>query len=158
MKGLFLTDEPVSMKKYIFIMALIGLVPSLLISILITASGLFGQVGPDINPNMPVGAIVFSFSILSPILETLMMSLFFLILSLFIKSKPKLAVASAVLWALLHSLVSPPWGLIIVWPFYVFSCAYLTWRSKSWLKAIWVTACIHFLQNLLPSIAIMFAM
>lgn len=158
MKGLFLTDEPLPMKKYIFIMALVGLVPSVLMSILVTASGLFGQVGPEIDPNMPVPAIVFSFLILSPIFETLLMSLLFLILSLFIKSKPKLAIASAILWALLHSLASPPWGLIIIWPFYVFSCAYLTWRSQSWFKAFWVTACIHFLQNLLPSIAVILAL
>ena len=157
MHGLFLTDEPKSMTKYIFLMALISLIPSLVLAVAISAMGLSDQAGPDIqkmDPNTPALFIFFSFAIVSPVIETLLMSFIFFLLALFIKSRLKLAILSTIIWAILHSLISPAWGLIIWWPFFVFSCAYLTWRKQSWLKAIWVTACIHALQNLLPSIVI----
>ena len=57
-------------------------------------------------------------------------------------------------WAGLHSLASPGWGLVVCWPFFVFSCAYLSWRPRSWLHGVWVASCIHALQNLLPGLAI----
>ena len=158
MKGLFLTDEPVPMKKYIFLMAIISLIPSIMLGTLVTMSGLFDQVGPNLETDMPVLEIVIGIMIISPIIETLMMSFLFFLLSFFVKSKLKLAIISAILWAGLHSLFSPGWGLIVWWPFFVFSCAYLTWRNNSWLKAIWVTTCIHFLQNLIPSIVMLFTM
>lgn len=157
MKGLFLTDEPLPMKRYIFVMALISLIPSILLGILVGATGLFEQIGPDIETYKgSVFEIFFVMVIISPIVETLFMSLFFFILSFFITSERMLVVISAIFWASLHSLLSPGWGLIVWWPFVVFSCAYLTWRNKSWLQAIWVTTCIHALQNLIPSIAILF--
>ncbi len=160
MKGLFLTDDPTSMTKYIFVMALIGLIPSLALAFLVSGLG-FDEVGPDIkniDAHTPVFIIFLSFAIISPIIETLLMSFIFFILSFFTKSKLTLTIVSTIIWAILHSLLSPAWGLIIGWPFFVFSCAYLTWRTKSWGKAIWVTACIHMLQNLLPSIAILFSL
>jgi hypothetical protein len=154
MRGLFLTDQPLPMKRYIFVMALISLIPSVLLGILVGATGLFEQIGPDIEIyEGPVLGIFFAMVVVSPVVETLFMSLFFFILSFFITSKRKLVVISAIFWAGLHSLLSPGWGLIVWWPFAVFSCAYLTWRNKSWLHAIWVTTCIHALQNLIPSIA-----
>lgn len=45
-------------------------------------------------------------------------------------------------------------GLVVFWPFFVFSCSYLAWREKSWWHAVWVTFCIHAFQNVLPTIAI----
>jgi len=154
MKGLFLTDTPAGMKKYIFLMALICLIPSLLLSSVLTVCNGGEQISPEIDPHVPVLVIVLGFTVVSPILETLLMSLIFFILSFFVKSELTLAIISAVLWGILHSLLAPAWGLVVCWPFFIFSCAYLTWRKQSWLKAVWVTACIHFLQNLLPSIAV----
>ncbi|MCE5187316.1 MAG: hypothetical protein LLF76_14450 [Planctomycetaceae bacterium] len=158
MKGLFLTDHPLPMKKYILIMACIAFVPSVLLSSLLYATGLFEQIGPDFesqSSHTPALAMAFGIAVISPIVETLIMSLFLFLLSLLIKSGVKLAIASAILWASLHSLLSPAWGLVVWWPFFVFSCGYLTWRKQSWLKAVWVTTCLHFLQNLLPSIMIL---
>lgn len=157
MKGLFLTDEPKRMTQYILLMTLLSLIPSLLLSAAVSMSGLFDQVGPDmerIDPHAPALLVFFSFAVVSPVIETLLMSLLFLLLSLFIKRRLTLAITSTIIWALLHSLLSPAWGLIVWWPFFIFSCAYLTWRKKSWAKAIWVTACIHALQNIIPSLAI----
>jgi membrane protease YdiL (CAAX protease family) len=155
MKGLLLTDEPLSMKKYIFLMALLSLIPSILLAFAVT--GLFAQAGPqfeDLDPRVPVLFVFIVIVVFSPVTETLLMSLFFFILSFFIKSRLIQAIVSAILWAVLHSTLSPAWGLVVWWPFFVMSCAYLTWRKKSWIKAVWVTACIHALQNFLPSLAI----
>jgi len=157
MKGLFLTDRPLRMKKYILLMALTSLIPSLLLSVVVTSCGV-NDVGPEFDPRIPAGLTVLGIAVISPIIETLLMSLIFLILSFFIRSGLTLAIISAILWGLLHSLLAPAWGLIVWWPFFVFSCAYLTWRKQSWLKAVWVTTCIHFLQNLIPSIVILIAM
>ena len=105
---------------------------------------------------MPVAVVTFLLVVVvSPIVETLLMALAIKLMSLIVRRKLALAVLSAILWALLHSLASPAWGLIVCWPFFVFSCAFLAWRPKSWLNAVWVALCIHALQNLLPGLAIL---
>jgi hypothetical protein len=92
--------------------------------------------------------------IIAPVIETLLMA-FFLWLLLFITTrKILLAVISCIIWAGLHSLAAPLWGMIIIWPFFVFSCAYLAWRQKSRLYAVGVTTFVHIFQNVLPGIAI----
>jgi hypothetical protein len=145
------------MRSYIIRMAIISLVPSIMVSILVSVSGMFPE---DASPPFPVRnfesavASIPILVILCPIVETLLMSFGLKLISLFTKKQVILAVLSAILWALLHSLVSPAWGLVVFWPFFVFSSAYIAWRRKSWLKAFWVAACIHALQNLLPSIAL----
>jgi hypothetical protein len=82
------------------------------------------------------------------------MSLILWVLSLVTKRTVLLAVISAFIWACLHSVAVPAWGLVVFWPFFVFSCSYLAWREKSWGRAVWVTFCIHVFQNVLPAIAI----
>jgi membrane protease YdiL (CAAX protease family) len=158
MKRLFLTDNPLPMKKYIIVMACISLFPSLLAAILLSATGLFGQIGPDVEgwkqKGVPVGVVILDVLVIGPLVETLLMALIIFILSLGIKSQMRVAIASAILWGILHSLVSPAWGLIVWWPFFIFSCAYLTWRQQSWRKGYWAAAAIHFLQNSIPAIGV----
>jgi hypothetical protein len=45
----------------------------------------------------------------------------------------------------------------VIWPFFVFSCAYLAWRRRSLWHAMGVTCGIHMFQNLLPGILICLA-
>ncbi|MCA9439026.1 MAG: hypothetical protein KC978_24790, partial [Candidatus Omnitrophica bacterium] len=102
-------------------------------------------------------AIFIGIVIFSPVIETFLMASGIWLLS-FITQRPlRLALLSAILWAALHSLLSPPWGIGILWPFFVFSCAYLAWRKKTWWRAIWVTICIHAFQNFFPGLAVIFA-
>jgi len=149
------------MRSYIIRMALLSLVPSLLISGLVVASGAFSEAGPPFQkPELgsPISVAVMTFLLVvvfSPIVETLLMSLGIGLMSLFSKRKVFVAVLSAILWACIHSLASPAWGLVVCWPFFVFSCAYLAWRPKSWFRGVWVALCIHVLQNLLPGVAIL---
>jgi hypothetical protein len=93
--------------------------------------------------------------VFSPAVETLMMPPILWALA-FITTRPmQLAILSALVWAGLHSSMALAWGLVIAWPFYVFSRAYLAMRPYGRLKAIAVTACVHSLQNTLPAVAIL---
>jgi hypothetical protein len=75
-------------------------------------------------------------------------------LSFITKRKFWLAIMSAVVWAIFHSLAAPAWGLGVIWPFFIFSCCYLSWREKSFWHAILVTSSVHAFQNILPAIVI----
>lgn len=76
-------------------------------------------------------------------------------LRFFTRRPLRLAFYSAVIWAVLHSLAAPAWGLGVIWPFFVFNCAYLAWRPRAWWRAIWVTMCIHAFQNFFPALLLM---
>ncbi len=98
--------------------------------------------------------LFFGVVVLSPVLETMLMSPILWAVSHLAQKPVVLAMLSACVWALLHSLAAPAWGLIVAWPFYVFSRAYLAWRPYGWWKAVGVTASIHAFQNLLPGLAL----
>lgn len=90
---------------------------------------------------------------LSPILETLIMGGVLLLLLRFIP--PTWAViVSAVGWGLVHSYAAPIWGLIIWWPFLIFSTLFVAWRSRSLALAFALPATVHGLQNLVPALLV----
>ncbi|OHB74127.1 MAG: hypothetical protein A2Z25_19805 [Planctomycetes bacterium RBG_16_55_9] len=91
--------------------------------------------------------------VVGPPIETLLMGPVLHILSFVTKRSIPLAAMSAFVWACLHSIAAPAWGLGVIWPFFVFSCSYLAWRRRGWWRAIFVTSCVHAFQNLLPAIA-----
>ncbi len=53
---------------------------------------------------------------------------------------------------IVHSLVAAPWGLVIWWPFLIFSIVFLTWRKRSLGAAFALPMLIHGLQNLGPAL------
>jgi hypothetical protein len=57
-------------------------------------------------------------------------------------------------WGIAHSLAAPIWGLVIWWPFLVFSTLFVVWRSRSLVAAFAVPAAVHALQNLGPAIVV----
>jgi hypothetical protein len=161
MQGLFITSVPLPMRKYIFRMALISFIPSILLAILVSAllavSGLSNETaGPSFENGdfgtLPVLAFILVV-IVSPFIETLFLSFGIWFLSRFVKAKVAVVVISAFVWSCFHSLMFPLWGLVVFWPFVVFSCAYITWRQTSWIKAFWAAFCIHAIQNFIPGIA-----
>jgi hypothetical protein len=95
------------------------------------------------------GAIV----ILSPVVETLLMGGALLLL-LRVLPPVSAVLTSAVAWGVLHSLAAPTWGLIIWWPFLIFSTLFVTWRQRSVALAFIVPMSVHALQNLPPAILI----
>jgi hypothetical protein len=147
-----LFDNRVSMWKYVLRTGLISLVPSLIIVLIFGLTGVISQeTGPKFEG--PAVGLFIMMVIIGPPLETLLMGGVLRILSFATKRQVWLAVISAFLWAGLHSLMAPAWGVGVIWPFFVFSCSYLSWRRRSWWRAVLVTSCVHAFQNFLPSIA-----
>ena len=148
-----LFDNQISIWKYVLRTGLISLVPSLVIAMILGLTGVITEeTGPEFEG--PVIGLLIGLVIISPILETLLMSGGLWILSFITKRQVLLGVISAFIWAGVHSLIEPAWGLGVIWPFFVFSCCYLSWRRRSWRRAILVTSCVHALQNTLPAIAV----
>lgn len=86
---------------------------------------------------------------LGPLGETLLMIVIFKGLRSISNRPLFLTLGSASIWACLHSLAVPLWGFVVFWSFFVMSYAYLQYEQKEGLKsAFWVTAGIHFLNNL----------
>lgn len=142
--------------KYVLRMWLIGFVPSVILAIVLSATGvLTEESGPDLSGDLHPAVMFFAIVVVSPVLETLAMGVVLKLLSLLTRRRYALAVMSCMVWAGLHSLASPLWGLTIVWPFFIFSCSYIAWRRRSWLHAVMVTCVIHLLQNLLPGILLL---
>jgi len=148
-----LFDNQISMWKYVLRTGLISLLPSLIIAMILGLTGLITEeTGPEFKGS-PIGLLI-GLVVISPPLETLLMGGVLWILSFITKRPVRLAVMSAFIWAGLHSLIAPVWGLGVIWPFFVFSCSYLNWRRRSWWRAILVTSCVHAFQNILPAIAV----
>jgi len=146
-----LFDNQISILKYILRSGLISLVPSLIFVLILGSTGLItDQTAPKFKGSAI--SLFFMMVIIGPPIETLIMAGGLWILSFITKRQVLLAVISAILWAVIHSLVAPAWGLGVIWPFFVFSCSYLAWRKRSWWHAIMVTSCVHAFQNFLPAI------
>jgi membrane protease YdiL (CAAX protease family) len=98
---------------------------------------------------------MFALVILSPVLETLIMGTVLLVLlRLF---SPTLAIlVSAVGWGIAHSTMAPIWGVVIWWPFLIFSTLFVAWRERSLWLAFGIPMCVHALQNLIPAALIAF--
>jgi hypothetical protein len=98
---------------------------------------------------LAIGLLVF----FSPILESLIMGCVLLILLRFLP--PTWAViASAIGWGVAHSLAAPIWGMIIWWPFLIFSTLFVTWRARSLTLAFTIPMIVHGLQNLPPALLV----
>lgn len=146
-----LFDNKISFWKYILRTGLISLVPSIIIALILGSIGaITDETGPEFKG--PALTLVVSLVIISPILETLLMGGGLWIFSFITKHQVLLAVISACIWAVMHSLFALTWGLVVIWPFFVFSCSYLNWRRRSWRQAVLVTSCVHAFQNILPTV------
>lgn len=143
------TDRPLA--GYVWRAALVAFIPSVLLSAVVTS--LFPSGTPDFEG--PVLVLALTFVVVSPWLETLLMWPILTVLQRFSRNTLTVAAASALVWGLLHSLAAPAWGLVVVWPFFVFSICFLEWRKRSRGMAIVATALVHTGQNLLPALALL---
>ena len=124
------------------------------------ASMLFAAIGAMLLPQaqqpafrVSGAAAIFALVIFSPVLETLIMGGVLLLL-LRIMPPAWAIVVSALGWGIAHSSVAPIWGLVIWWPFLIFSTLFVTWRQRSLWLAFAIPMCVHALQNLLPSLLV----
>lgn len=140
--------EPRAPLMAILIAWLTAFLPSLALAALVEAA--LPSLG---QPNLPIqsASMVVLVAVVAPVIETLIMAaVLSLLLLLF---PPTLAVlVSAAGWGIAHSLAAPAWGLVVWWPFLVFSALFVTWRQRSLLAGLAVPAVVHGLQNLLPSL------
>jgi hypothetical protein len=98
-------------------------------------------------------AAILALVVFAPAVETLIMGAVLLILLLFLP-RPAAIIVSAAGWGVAHSLVAPIWGVVIWWPFLVFSTLFVAWRRRSLMLAFLLPMCVHALQNLLPALTI----
>jgi hypothetical protein len=148
----WLFDNRILMRRYVLRTGLISLLPSLALVYILATTGIITEETTPSFEGSAVGLFV-TIVIVGPPIETLLMGLVLRILSFITKRRIPLAAMSACVWACLHSIAAPAWGLGVIWPFFVFSCAYLAWRERAWWRAILVTSCVHAFQNVLPAIA-----
>ena len=115
------------------------------------AQFLFPQaVGPSFDVQGPAAIILLV--LFAPFVETLIMAAA-LELMLRLKVPPAAAVLlSAIGWGAAHSMAAPAWGLVIWWPFLIFSTLYVTWSRRSIWRAVAVVTAVHALQNLGPAL------
>ena len=138
---LFETDPVVP--RYVAKAWLTALIPSIALSALVKLIAADAEA-----PQFPGEAapLVLLVVFVGPALETLLLALPLLGLNRLFGPGPAV-VGSALIWAVVHSLVVPTWGLVIWWPFLIMSVAFLTWRPKGLLWALGMAFAIHALQN-----------
>lgn len=144
--------------KYILKMGLVSLLGSLIIAAAL--SPFTGDNGRDVmkalTRNSPGPFILFlSIVFIAPVVETLLLALGLKIISLFTKKMWKIVLASSLIWAAIHSLSVPTWGLMVMWPFMVFSMAWMAWRRRSIFHAFAAAAGIHMFQNFWPGLILL---
>jgi hypothetical protein len=143
--------EPRRPLRAILVGWLTASIPALALAVL--ASWLF----PDAaGPQLPVGGVVpFLLVVLfSPVVETVIMAL---VIEVALLVLPPVAAVlfSAIGWGIAHSLAAPAWGLVIWWPFLIFSTLYVTWRGEGRGQAIAIVAAAHALNNLGPALLLL---
>ncbi len=130
--------------------ALAAFVPTILLAALVVQL-LPGSEGPKFA--MDGLFALFGLVVFAPIVETLIMGTVLLVL-LRLVGPTAAVLASSAGWGVAHSLVAPMWGLIIWWPFLIFSTLFVVWRNRSLAAAFAVPAAVHALHNLGPALAI----
>jgi hypothetical protein len=115
-------------------------------------------IAPDLpTPEFPMKGMLALFLLVAfaPVLETLIMAGF---LCLFLRFLPPYAaiLLSAAGWGVAHSLEAIGWGLVIWWPFLIFSTLYVVWRQRGFWAGVGVAAATHALQNLGPALVVAF--
>ena len=128
-------------------------IPALLLSWLVSAL-LPKAAGPSFdNVDMAMAVMLV---IVAPFLETLIMAAVLEILLLGLPGRWAVVV-SAIGWGIAHSLAAPAWGLVIWWPFLIFSTLYVTWRGEGRMLAIGIVFAVHALNNLGPALLLLFS-
>ncbi len=114
---------------------------------------------PDLGtpqfPQLPAEVMIFMLVVFAPFIETLIM-VAALELMLRLRVPPTAAIIlSALGWGLAHSAQAPAWGLVIWWPFLIFSTLYVTWRKRGIWTAVGLVFAVHALQNLGPALLLL---
>ncbi|EGN74772.1 CAAX amino terminal protease family [Idiomarina sp. A28L] len=106
---------------------------------------------PDEGPSISLtGTDFFGVVVFAPFVETVLMILSLRVFLFISRRSTPACILNAFLWSAMHSMIFLLWGFFTLIPFFVFSMAYLTWRTKSKKMAFFVAFAIHALLNLSP--------
>ncbi|WP_234402716.1 hypothetical protein [Pseudoalteromonas piratica] len=131
--------------SYISLSLLISLISSISIFLILNIIFPAEDIGKSFEGNFTELIIILGF--LTPLVETLLLLIGILFINRFSKNIHLTSAISAVIWAGMHSYVSPVWGVVTFLPFYIFSLAFLVWKENSILCGFFVSFIIHSLQN-----------
>lgn len=109
---------------------------------------------PDLPRDM-LPRLLLGVGVISPLVETFGMAVIIWILRRLMARTEYLPLVTALLCAGAHSLAKPLWGVEIFWSFVIFSLCFTAWEKKSFLNAFWMTAGLHALHNLLPTLGLL---
>ena len=140
--------DPSRPLRYVALAWACAFFPSLLLSAL--ASRLLPDQAPEF-PEVDPGLLVFLLVVFAPVLETLIMGVVLLVLERIAGFVPAVLLSSLG-WGIAHSLQAPAWGLVIWWPFLIFSIVFLTWKQRSLAAAFGLPMLVHGFQNLGPAL------
>jgi membrane protease YdiL (CAAX protease family) len=118
------------------------------------------SIAPDLGspqfPPLSAEVMLFLLVVFAPAVETLIMAAV-LELMLRLRVPPGAAILlSAFGWGIAHSSQAAGWGLVIWWPFLIFSTLYVTWSKRSLLAALAIVFAVHALQNLGPALLLLY--
>jgi hypothetical protein len=102
-------------------------------------------------PKVDTALLLFLLVVFAPVVETLIMGTILLVLDRIAGFVPAVLLSSLG-WGIAHSLQAPAWGLVIWWPFLIFSITFLVWRRRSPGLAFGMPMLVHGLQNLGPAL------
>ena len=97
----------------------------------------------------------FMLVVFAPFVETLIMAGFLSLLLRFFSPTTSILI-SALAWGAAHSSMALGWGLVIWWPFLIFSTLYVVWRQRGFWAAVGIAATTHALQNMAPGLVVAF--
>jgi membrane protease YdiL (CAAX protease family) len=134
--------------RYVLLAWVCAFFPSLLLSAV--ASNLLPESAPKF-PEVDPGLLLFLLVVFAPVVETVIMGGVLLVLERLFGFLPAVLLSSLG-WGIAHSLQAPAWGLVIWWPFLIFSITFLVWRRRSLAVAFALPMLVHGLQNLGPGL------
>lgn len=121
-------------------------------------AALAGVLLPQLKgPDFPIKGwpALFALVVFAPLVETLIMAGLIWLFERLMTTAWAIA-ASAIAWGGFHSSQALGWGLVIWWPFLIFSTLYVVWRQRGFWSGVGVAATTHALQNLGPGLVIAF--
>jgi hypothetical protein len=146
----FLLAPDMPLWRYCLLAFLLSLIPGIML--VATLYGIVAWVGidttglqaPEIHATLrdAIGSIL-----IGPAAETLLLALGLKALSTMTQRTSLIVTASALAWGCLHATRGFMWLFGPTWSFFVFSCAYLAWRKKSFGQAFLAAAVPHALGN-----------
>lgn len=147
----FLVEPPtMPLWRYALLTFPLALIPSLVLYQCVEWLLIF--LGVDVTAISPPKIVgtpgeIFGIVIFSPVIETLILAYMLTILSSSSLRRIWVVVIAAIAWGCLHGIVARLWFFGTVWSFFMFSCAYLVWRTVSFRKALLAAALPHVLIN-----------